>query len=188
MTAATDAIDPARRCTLRVAIGAILFAGASVGVWFLGFDGFWAVATLLVITPVVAVLATLALEEEQKWEQPVRETPRGVRITLAILSDSLAACDRLARPALMRRIRALIVAERDDRLSRSMLMRRMRKLLVEELHRGLDSADHDSIDTLRDRDVTAILEPDESNPASAATIERCLDAIERNVTNSTGIQ
>jgi hypothetical protein len=177
-----------RRLTAyRVALGAVIAPASAYGVWFLGFDPFWAVATVLAVGPVAAALATVKLEEEAPWDLPAGETPRGIRITVAILEQSLAACDRLARPLALRRLRALLISEREDRLARATLVRRTRALLVTELqHRGVDPEDNDAVARLLGPDALAILQPNDGNPVTPATIERCLDAVELLGTHTQG--
>ncbi len=171
----------------RIALGAVAAAASAYGVWFLGFDPFWAVATVIVVGPVAAALATVKLEEEAPWELPASETPRGIRITVAILEQSLAACDRLARPPALRRLRASLIAEREDRVARTTLLRRTRALLLTELqHRGLDPEDNVVVAKLLGPDALAILQPNDGKPVTPATIERCLDAVERLGTHSKG--
>jgi len=157
--------------------------GAAFGVWFAGLDPLWAIATVLAVGPVVVVLATVGVHDDAPWDPPSRETPRGVRITVAILEESLLACDRLARPTTLRQLRAMAIAERDDLLARSTLVRRMRALLVAELHaRGLDATNraHDhAVMTLLGADALTILQPNNDTPVTTAAIERCLDAVER---------
>jgi len=171
-----------RRITIVVGSAAVAIV-AGLGVWFVGLDLLWAIATVLVVGPVAAVLATLGAADEASWQPPARETPRGIRITVAILEESLLACDRLARPTAVRQLRALAIAERDDLLARSTLMRRLRALLVAELRaRGLDATDrtHDqAVVALLGPDAFTILQPNNDTPITAAAITRCLDAVEQ---------
>ncbi len=173
----------ARSSRMRVVIGVALAVCAAAGVWFLGLDPVWAVATVVAIASVGALLATLRFEEDVPWEPPVGEPARGVRLVAATLETSLAACDRLARPAAWRRMRAFLIAEREDRLARTTTVRRMRAILVGALHRrGLDPANrsHDvAILALLGTDAVTILQPTEDNPVTSASIARCLDTIER---------
>ncbi len=189
MTDRSVAADPSRATTRRptmasitirrITLGAVIAAASAYGVWFLGFDPFWAVATVLAVGPVAAALATVKLEEEAPWDLPAGDTPRGIRITVAILEQSLAACDRLARPLALRRMRALLIPEREDRLARTTLMRRTRALLVAELqHRGVDSEDNDAVEKLLGPDALTILQPNVRHPVTPAAIERCLDTVE----------
>lgn len=187
MSAPTTAVAPSRTWTwqrIAVVIGSAAVAiGAAFGVWFAGLDPLWAVATVLVVGPVVVVLATVGTDDDAPWEPPARETPRGVRITVAILEESLLACDRLARPSTLRQLRALAIVERNDRLARLALVRRMRALLVTELHaHGLDATHRthdDAMIALLGPDAFTILQPNDDTPVTTAAIERCLDAVER---------
>lgn len=157
--------------------------GAAVVVWFMGFDPLWAVATVLAVGLVGVALANLGLEEDAVWDTPGREARRGIRLTIPVIEAALAACDRLARPTSLRRVRAVIIAERDDRLARSALVRRMRALLVAELRaRGINPAnrfDDDAVVALLGPDAITILQPDDGTPVTTAAIARCLDRIER---------
>ncbi len=179
-----------RSWTVRFAIGGVLVAAvvAAVAVWIAGFDVYWAMATVLAVGPVGAFLASLAFEDDAPWDPPRRETPRGVRLVMATMERSLAACDRLARPTFVRRMQAVLFSERDDRLARGTIIRRMRALLVTELQiRGLDPAkatDEDAVVALLGRDVLTILQPHDANPVTTDTITRCLDAVERLGTES----
>jgi hypothetical protein len=176
-----------RITTWRIAVGAVIAGASAYGVWFLGFDPFWAVATVLAVAPVVALLATLKLEEEAPWDPSAGETPRGIRITVAILEQSLAACDRLARLPALRRLRALFIPEREDRLARATLVRRTRALLVAELRtRNIDPEDNVAVMKLLGPDALAILQPQDNAPVTPAAIERCLDAVEQLGTHSKG--
>lgn len=171
-----------RRIAIVIA-SALVAIGAAFGVWFVGLDPWWAVATVLAVGPVVALLATVGADDDAPWEPLARETPRGVRITVAILEESLSACDRLARPTMLRQLRAIAIAERDDLLARSTLLRRLRALLVSELHaRGLDATDrtHDhAVVALLGADAFSILQPNYDPRVTSAAIERCLDAVEQ---------
>lgn len=169
----------------RVAIGMAVVAaaaGASYGVWFLGLDPLWSVATVLAVVPAAAALTTVRFEEDAAWDPPGQESPRGVRLAVVMIERSLAACDRLARPTAVRRVRAFLIAERDDRLARTTVVRRMRALLVAELQRhGLDTANrvHDhAIVALLGADALTILQPNDDTPVTSAAIARCLDKVE----------
>lgn len=187
MSAPTTSAAPSRTWTwqrIAAVIGSAAVAlGTAFGVWFVGLDPLWAVATVLAVGPVVVVLATVGVHDDAPWEPPARETPRGVRITVAILEEALFACDRLARPTPLRQLRAMAIAERDDLLARSTLVRRMRALLVAELQaRGLDATNrtHDhAVITLLGADALTILQPNNDTPVTTIAIERCLDAVER---------
>jgi hypothetical protein len=175
---------------VRLVIGGVSVAAvvAAVAVWFAGFDVFWAIATVLAVGPVGALLANLAFEDDAPWDPPRRETPRGVRLEMATMERSLAACDRLARPTIVRRVQSVLFNERDDRLARLTMLRRLRTLLVTELHaRGLDPAkatDEDAVIALLGSDALTILQPNDANPVTSAVITRCLAAVERLGTNS----
>ncbi len=179
-----------RSWTVRFAIAGVLAAAvvAAVAVWFAGFDIFWAIATVLAVGPVAALLASLAFEDDAPWDPPRRETPRGVRLVMATMERSLAACDRLARPMAVRRMQSVLFNERDDRLARLTMLRRMRTLLVTELQaRGLNPAkatDEDAVVALLGPDALTILQPHDTNPVTTAAITRCLDAVERLGTDS----
>jgi hypothetical protein len=179
-----------RSWTVRIAIGGVFVAAvvAAVAVWFAGFDVFWAIATVLAVVPVGAFLANLAFEDDSPWDPPRRETPRGVRLVMATMERSLAACDRLARPTVVRRVQSVLFNERDDRLARLTMLRRLRTLLVNELQaRGLDPAkptDEDAVVALLGPDALTILQPHDANPVTTAAITRCLDAVERLGTES----
>ena len=172
-----------RRPVYRVAGIAIAAVGAAWVVWFLGLNPLWAVATVLAVGPVGAALTTLKFEEDATWDPPEPETARGSRIAMATIEQSLAACDRLARPTAVRQLRAIVISEREDRLARPTAVRRMRALLAAELHeRGVDpaNASHEhTIVTLLGPDALPVLQPNESTPVTAGAIERCLDAVER---------
>lgn len=179
------AFENFRSWTARIAVVGVLAAAvvAAVAVWFAGFDRFWAIATVLAVGPVGALLAGLRFEEDAPWEPPRRETPRGVRLVMATMERSLAACDRLARPAFMRTMQGMFFAERDDRLARLTIVRRMRTLLVAELRpRRLDPANRahdDAVVALLGPDALAMLQPHDSNLITTNTIARCLDAVDR---------
>lgn len=168
---------------LRIAAGLSLLAAATVAIWFVGFDLYWSVASVLALVPVAALLATIGLEEDATWDPPWSESPRGIRLTVAAIEQSLDACDRLARPTVVRRVHALLHDERNDRLARSAVVRRVRTLLLVELkHRGLDAArrsDEDAILALIGTSAGNILRPNDDNPVTTAAIAECLDVIER---------
>lgn len=170
----------------RIAVGAVAAVGAAFSVWFVGFSVFWAIAASLAAAIVGGVIATFTFDELAPWDPPARETPRGTRLAVVIIEQSLAACDRLARPSFMRRMRALLISERDDRLARASVVRQMRALLIAELdQRGLDSSEpYDDAITLFGPDALAILQPHDGNPVTAASIARCLDVIERLATTT----
>lgn len=165
-----------------------LLAGVGVGVgvacaaclvWFFGFDVPWAIAIAVAVTAVGGVLAMLSFDDPAAWDAPPRETPRATRLTIGMLEQSLAACDRLAAPALLRRVYRLTNAERDDRLARATVVRQLRALLLAALHdHGLDA-------TAPPQDIAALVGPDalavvslHDTTVTSATIARCLDALE----------
>ena len=168
---------------LRIAVGVSVLAVAAAAVWFVGFDLYWSVASVLAVVPVAALLATAGLEEDAPLDPPWREAPRGIRLTVAAIERSLDACDRLARPSAVRHVHAFLHEERDDRLARTTVVRRVRALLVAELsHRGLDAAkrrDDDAILALIGADAHTVLRPNDDNPVTAAAIAESLDVIER---------
>lgn len=182
---------PGRRPAL-VAIAIAVCAGLVVGacgVWFAGFDAYWAVTAALALGPVGAVIAILVFDEQVPWEPPARETPRGTRLTVSMLESSLAACDRLARPTVMRRVRALPTAERDDRLARLTVVRQMRALLIAELKgRGLDpdNCSEEGVVALLGSDALPLLAPHDDDAVTTTAIGRCLDAVERLATVTPG--
>lgn len=168
---------------VRLAAVLSLLAVAAAAVWFVGFDLYWSVASALAVVPVVVLLVTIGLEEDAPWDPLWRESPRGVRLTVAAIERSLDACDRLACPTAVRQVHALLHDERNDRLARSAVVRRVRTLLVAELnHRGLDAArrsDDDAIRALIGTSAHNILRPNDDNPATTAAIAESLDVIER---------
>lgn len=174
---------------MRAIAGTVAALAIGFVVWFVGFDVWWAAAATLVVIPVVVATAiALSVDESISWEAPARATPRGMRLTVAALEQSLAACDRLGGPAPMRRIGALLVSERDDRLARSTVVRQMRALLIAELHdRGIAASEpfDEAVASFGD-DARAVLQSHEDHPVTAAAIARCLDAIERNATTTPG--
>lgn len=174
---------PLQFWALRLAAGVSVLAVAAAAVWFLGFDLYWSVASVLAVVPVVALLASAGLEEDAPWDPPWREAPRGTRLTVAAIEQSLDACNRLAGPSAVRHVHALLHDERDDRLARSAVARRVRALLVAELsHRGLDAANprNDAVIlALIGADAHAILRPNDDNPVTATAIAETLDVIER---------
>jgi hypothetical protein len=182
--------DATRRPRFWAVLGVAIVTAVvtAVGVWYMGLDSFWAIAAVLAVGPVGAFLASLGFEDDAPWDPPRRETPRGVRLVMATMERSLAACDRLARPTLVRRLQAVLFSERDDRLARLTILRRMRALLVTELQaRGLDPAkatDEDAVVALLGPDALTILQPHDANPVTTAAITRCLDAVEHLGTES----
>ncbi len=174
--------SPAVRIAIGVAVGAVMAFGAAFIVWFVGFDALWAMAAVLAVGPVGALLATRRLEDDAPWDPPGRETPRSTRLTVTTIERSLAACDRFARPPAIRRLQALLFAERDDRLARLTVLRRVRASLVAELHdRGVDPGDgsDEAVALLLGPDARGILQPHVDHPITAAAVERCLDAVWR---------
>lgn len=168
---------------LRIAGGVSVLAAAAAAVWFVGFDVYWSVASVLAVVPVAALLATAGLEEDAPWDPPWREAPRGIRLTIAAIERSLDACDRIASPAAVRHARALLHDEHNDLLARTTVVRRVRALLVAELkHCGLDVAnrrDDDAIRALIGANAHTILRPNDDDPVTAAAIAECMDVIER---------
>lgn len=155
---------------------------SAFAVWFAGFDTLWAIATVLAFGAVGVVLSTLKFEEQSSWDPPGRETPRGIRLTLPMMEEALAACDRLARPSPARRFLAVLINERDDRLARGTLVRQMRALLAGELRaRGLDATrlQDEALVALLGADALAVFQPNDDNPLTTTAIENCLDAVER---------
>jgi hypothetical protein len=177
----------------RAALIAVAGAGA---VWYVGFDPFWAVAAVMAAAAIGAAVANFGSEqragwevpeEEAAWDLPRYETPPGVRRDVAAITGSLAACDRLARPRAVRRMRALLIPEREDRVASTTAVRRMCALLNAELSdRGLDPGDRSDVVALLGPDAIAILHPNDGEPVTTAAIERCLDAAERLGTGSQG--
>lgn len=175
-----------QRIAIAIAGVAALSAGAAC-VWFAGLDWPWAVATVLAFGSVSAVFATVRFDEAAAWDPPGRETPRGIRLAFPMMEESLAACDRLARPSITRPIRLLLTNERDDRLARGTMVRQMRALLLAELRaHGIAPAHQtdEAVVTLLGRDALTILDPDDDNPVTTAVIARCLDAVERRATET----
>ncbi|WP_337171770.1 hypothetical protein [Gemmatimonas aurantiaca] len=174
----------------RIGRWAAVMAAVSTGVfvaWFLGLDWLWAVAMVLAIGSVGLVLATMTSEEPPAWDPPGRETPRGIRLAIPMMEESLAACDRLARPLIARHMRAVVIEERDDRLARGRMLRQMRALLVAELRaRGVDPVvgPHDAVVALLGSDALSVLDPNDDNPLTTTAIVNCLDAVERLHTES----
>lgn len=150
--------------TRAVAIGVSAALSTAFVVWFVGFDVRWATAAALVIGGVGGAIATLSFDESQPWDAHARETRRGIRLAVATIEQSLAACDRLARPAAVRRVHAMLSSERDDHLARATVVRQVRALL--------------------DPDAFATLLPDDGTPVTTAAIARCLDAIEHHDTTT----
>ena len=176
------------RIATRVAVVAALSAGGAIAVWFVGFDWLWAFATVLAVGSVGAVFSTLKFEDDASWHPPGRETPRGIRLSIPMMEESLAACDRLARPAITRPIRVLLTNEREDRLARGTIMRQMRALLLAELRaHGVDPAhqtDSEAVVALLGPDALAVLQPNDDTPVTSAMITSCLDAVERLATET----
>ncbi|MGV3710592.1 MAG: hypothetical protein ACO1Q7_17305 [Gemmatimonas sp.] len=151
-------------------------------VWFAGFDYWWSVAAVFALGSVGAFLAMLTFEEQGSWSQPTRNPPRGVGLTLPMMEESLAACDRLARPLYMRHVHAVLTNERDDRLARGTLLRKLRALLGAELRAcGVTPAKQtdEAVIELLGVNALAVLQPSDDTPVTSAVIARCLDAVER---------
>lgn len=165
---------------IRVACVAALSAGGAITVWFVGFDWLWAFATVLAVVSVGVVFATVKFEEDAPWHPPGRETPRGIRLSIPMMEESLAACDRLARPAITRPIRVLLTNEREDRLARGTIVRQMRAILVAELRaHGVDPSRQtdEAVVALLGPDAIAVLQPNDDTPVTSAVITSCLDAV-----------
>lgn len=169
------------RLALRIAVGAVAAFGVGFGVWSAGFDVWWSVATTLAVGTVGGAIASLTFDESAPWDPPVRTTFRGNRLTVAAIEQSLAACDRLARPSAMRWMHDLLNPERSDQLARSAIVRQLRTLIVAEMRdRGIDPpTSPDDVLALLGPDALAVLEPSTDNPVTSAAIARCLDAIDR---------
>ncbi len=177
----------------RIVILGACAAAAGAAVWFVGFDAYWALAAVLSVGSVGPVLARLGFEDDAKWDQPGGETPRGIKLVMVTLEQSLAACDRLARLPAMRWMSAVLITERDDRMARATVVRRMRALLSAERHdhtldntighvfdRALDPVDRSAAVFARfGPDALTILQPNDGPPVTTAAIARCLDVIER---------
>jgi hypothetical protein len=179
MTSATRA--RAARLTLIVIVGAAAAFGVGIAVWYAGFDALWSVATTLAVGAVGGVIATLTFEGAAPWDPQLRPTPRATQLTVATIEQSLAACDRLARPSSMRWMHVLLNPERNDQLARSAIVRQLRTLIVAEMHdRGIDSAaSPDDVRALLGPDAHAVLEANTDTPVTSAAIARCLDAMDR---------
>lgn len=184
----TGAIETGRassrgvRIAIRVAGVAAASAVVAFGVWFVGFDPLWAVATVLAVGSVGLVFAEVKFEEQAGWDPAARETPRGVRLAVPTMEESLAACDRLARPPITRPLRVLLTNEREDRLARGALVRQMRALLLAELRAHGIAPSHqtdEAVIALLGPDALTVLQPTDNNPVKSAAITRCLDAVER---------
>ncbi|MDF1503225.1 hypothetical protein [Roseisolibacter sp. H3M3-2] len=176
----------ALRVAIGVAVAALAAAAATFAVWAVGLDAAWAVTTVVALGAVGAVLATLHVEEDVAWEAPAHDPPRGIRIAVPVLEASFAACDRLARPGVLRGLRAPVIDEREDRLARAALVRQLRALLAAELrarggaHDGARAArPDDALLALFGPDARPVLQPDDAHPLTSAAIARCLDAVER---------
>ena len=169
-----------------VTLGALAAIGAAFVVWFVGFDVLWAVAAVLIVGPVTAAIATVVFDDTAVWEPPARETPRGIRLEVTTIEQSLAACDRLAAPRAVRRARAVVATERDDREARLMVVRRMRALLLAEVrHHGLDAASamNDEVAARFGPEALVILQPHDDAPVRAVDIAQCLETLERLTTD-----
>ena len=122
-------VPPATGVTASRILATVVGAAASACfVWFLGFDPFWSAATVMAVGTVAMALRRIELTDEATWTPPAPETPRGPQLMVATLARSLAATDRLAQPTVVRRLRALLVADRDDYRARAMVERRLRAL------------------------------------------------------------
>jgi hypothetical protein len=182
---------PARRAigvAVGIGIGVGSAAVAAFVVWSVGFDVSWAIAAVLAVGTVTGVITTLKFDEIVHWDAPTRETPRGTRLALVTIEQSLAACDRLARPTAIRQMRTVLFAERDDQLARSAIARQMRALLIAELHaHGITSLDQvDDVVALLGPHALTILQPSDGNPVTTAAITKCLDALNILATKTPG--
>ena len=172
---------------IRVALVAVALTVGTFLVWVAGFDVLWAIATVVAVGSVSVVVATLKLEEQDAWDPPARDTPRGIRLTVPVMEDALAACDRLARVSLAHPINALLNNERDDRLARGIIVRQMRALLVAELRaHGINPAQQndDAVIALLGASALDVLQPNDDDPVTTAIIASCLDAVERLATKT----
>jgi hypothetical protein len=177
----SNAPRTARRAQ-RIAGVAAASVVAAFCVWFAGYDYVWSVATVLVFGSVGTALGMLKFDEQPSWDAPGRETPRGVGLTLPMMEESLAACDRLASPAFTRPIQTVLSNERDDRLARGAIVRQVRALLVAELRaHGVVAANStdEKVIALLGQDALAVLQSNDDNPVTSAVISSCLDAVER---------
>jgi hypothetical protein len=106
-------------------------------------------------------------------DPPARTPPRGTRLTFTMLVRALEACDRLARPEALQRLRAIVLSERTDIEDRLAVTRQMRALLTSELAlRGAESS------AWLPPEARAMLEPHPAVPVNTAAIARTLDAID----------
>lgn len=169
----------------------LLAIGSAVVAWFVGFDPLWSVAIAIAIGTAGAAIVRFRLEDETAWGPPEYDARQGGRGDIVAIAQSLASCDRLARPRVVRWMRSLLISEREDRLARTIAVRRMRALLSAELQdRGIEStdqADDEAIVALLGSDANAILRPYDESPVTTSAIERCLDAIERLSTDNRGL-
>lgn len=165
--------------TACVVIGAA--SVATFAVWFVGFDMLWAVASVLAVGSVGALRVSFTISDDERWERSAGEAPRGVHLDVARLDGALVACDRLTRPDVLRWIGAQLNSELDDHRSRAMIVRRIRALLLAELHdRAPDAVDSlAAAIALFGPDARSILSPSDGPPVTAAVIARCLDGVER---------
>lgn len=178
----------AARIAVKVVAVAALSACAAVAVWIIGLDWWWAVATVLAFGLAGVAYAELKFEDHPSWDPPSREAPRGVRLTIPTMEESLSAADRLARPLIARRLRAVVIEERADRLARGTIVRQVRALLLAELlAHGIDPANQtdEAVVALLGPDALALLQPNDDTPVTTAVIMNCLDAVERLNTNTT---
>lgn len=171
----------AARLLVTVTAAAALTLG-TLFVWFLGFDPLWALTGALAVGSVGAAISLVGLDDPVPWDAPSRKTPRSTRLSVALIERSLAACDRLESPVFLRHVQRLAHAEREDRQSRLVIVRRMRALIIAELRRrGLDatsSAPSHALSMLGS-DAVTILESHDGDGVSTAVVTRCLDALER---------
>ena len=169
------------RLLIAVTATAVLTLGV-LFVWFLGFDPLWALASALAVGSVGAALSRVGLEDPVPWEPAPWEALRSTRLSVALIERSLAACDRLESPAFLRHVQRLAHAEREDRQSRLVVVRRMRALILAELRmRGFDGTISAKVHatTVLGADAAIILESHDGEEVSTGVITRCLDALER---------
>jgi hypothetical protein len=178
----------AARLMLIVIIGAGAAFGIGFAVWFAGYDILWSVAAALAVGSVGGAIASLTFDGVGPWDPQLRPTPRATQLTVATIEQSLAACDRLARPSAMRWMYVLLNPERNDQLARSAIVRQMRTLIVAEMHdRGIDPiTSPDDVLALLGPDALAVLEPSTDTPVTSAAISRCLDAMDRLASTNPG--
>lgn len=180
----------AARIAIKVVAVAALSVCGAVAVWIIGLDWWWAAATVVAFGLAGVAFAGLKFEDHPSWDPPGREAPRGVRLTIPTMEESLSAADRLARPLIARRLRAVVIEERADRLARGTIVRQVRALLLAELlAHGIDPANQtdEAVVALLGPDALAILQPNDDTPVTTAVIMNCLDAVEHLNTNTNAL-